>query len=649
MRIILPSMSPFKRNKASVKRRIVSLLTLAAFVTSTAILLPDIDVQAAEKKRPTLMDLFKKKKQSVRKPVAVVAPQRVKPVARARKKPAPVKRKLIAAPQYFQYVAAPLVTFKAKALSAKAKPALALGAFTSGLVFSDALAASGDVAVPIEGNIAKALTDFYTKHGDFIWVDGYHISAEANRVLAILNDADSYGLDAQDYAVKVPSDAFDLDAIDERNREMIAFEMSMSAKVLRYVQDVEGQRVDANKLSGYHDLPNKVPALDSVLSSFAESTQDDVLLLGMHPREAMYETLRTALKSLEQGTRERIVLTPRIFLKPGEAHEEFPKFLALIERKASPALRQAFQLEMNLARGTQTYSADLVPLIKAWQKERGLSADGVIGPNTIAQTTDRSKEGEVEKVKLALERMRWLPDQFGTKYVFINQPAYRVDYVENNIKKLSMDVVVGKKSNQTNFFYDEIETVVLNPYWGVPQSILVNEMLPKLQRNPGYLDNNGYEVATYGGKKLSSRQINWSQYSDRIPFNIRQKPGSKNALGEMKILFPNKHAIYMHDTPAKNLFSRASRAFSHGCVRLADPRAMAAILLNTSKSDIGQRIAGGENKQIKISNKIPVYIAYFTAWQNENGEIAFYDDMYDRDDHLKKALENVRQVRDAGV
>ncbi len=154
-----------------------------------------------------------------------------------------------------------------------------------------------------------------------------------------------------------------------------------------------------------------------------------------------------------------------------------------------------------------------------------------------------------------------------------------------------MRVVVGQKSNQTYFFSDTIETVEYNPYWGVPHSIIVNEMLPKLYEDPAYLDDIGYEVTTASGAPISSTAVDWHAVAlKKLPINVRQRPGDDNALGELKILFPNSHAIYMHDTPSKRLFQRDSRAFSHGCVRLEDPRAMAAAVLGKPVDYIASRI-----------------------------------------------------------
>jgi len=205
--------------------------------------------------------------------------------------------------------------------------------------------------------------------------------------------------------------------------------------------------------------------------------------------------------------------------------------------------------------------------------------------------------------------------------------------------------VVGKPANQTNFFHDEIEYVEYNPYWGIPRSILVNEMLPKLRSNPGYFDRLGYEVTNVRGRRISSSSVDWYNVGSNFPYNVRQPPGRKNALGELKIMFPNKHSIYMHDTPAKSLFKRDKRAFSHGCVRLADPRAMAAAVLGSTVDQVSASLADGRNKQKRLARKIPVYVAYFTAWPAADGTMKYYGDVYGRDKALGKAFAAERAAR----
>ncbi len=292
------------------------------------------------------------------------------------------------------------------------------------------------------------------------------------------------------------------------------------------------------------------------------------------------------------------------------------------------------------------YSPELVDLVKAYQKEAGLSPDGVIGRNTASRLSGVSLASKRERVVIAMEQLRWHPRDLGNRHVFINQPAFRARYVEGGVTKLDMRVVVGTKANQTYFFHDTIETVEYNPYWGVPQSILVNEFLPKLRENPAYLDERGYEVTDGKGNRIASSAIDWWSYGSSVPFDVRQSPGEANALGELKILFPNSHAIYMHDTPARDLFKKDFRAFSHGCVRLAEPRAMAAAVLGKPISHVEQMLAGGHG-QDELQQKFPVYVAYFTAWPTDDGKVEYFADIYGRDEAVIKAFAAIRAERGA--
>ncbi len=256
-----------------------------------------------------------------------------------------------------------------------------------------------------------------------------------------------------------------------------------------------------------------------------------------------------------------------------------------------------------------------------------------------------TSENKREKVVLAMERLRWHPDTLGSTHVFINQPAYRATLIRGGQPELTMRAIVGKVSNQTNFFHDTIDYVEYNPYWGVPKSILVNEMLPKLRSNPGYLDQRDYEITTLSGRPVSGWNVDWWGVGGNFPYNVRQRPGPKNALGELKIMFPNKHHIYMHDTPSRNLFQRDARALSHGCVRLADPKAMAAAVLGSTRDDVQSRISSGRNNTQKLQRKMPVYVAYFTAWPEADGTVNYFGDIYGRDDALAKAMSLTRQAR----
>lgn len=241
----------------------------------------------------------------------------------------------------------------------------------------------------------------------------------------------------------------------------------------------------------------------------------------------------------------------------------------------------------------------------------------------------------ISKVIVAMEEMRWLPQEFPERYVFINQPAYMAYYYENSTLTLSMKAVIGQQDHQTNFFDASIKTVEFNPDWGVPQSIIRNEMLPHLKRDPAYLDKEGY-VVSVKGKTMPSAKVDWSQPLENI--GVVQPPGPDNALGQLKILFPNSHDIYMHDTPARGKFASQDRMFSHGCVRLENPKAMAAAVLKTSVEFVDQQISDGAKKDMPVPEQVPVYVSYFTAWPTDDGVIHYFDDIYGRDAETLTAI-----------
>jgi murein L,D-transpeptidase YcbB/YkuD len=250
------------------------------------------------------------------------------------------------------------------------------------------------------------------------------------------------------------------------------------------------------------------------------------------------------------------------------------------------------------------------------------------------------------KLRMAMEQLRWLPGNLGSRYVFLNQPAFEVTYVKDGTEQLTMRAVIGRPDSQTYVFIDRVKEVTYNPYWNVPRSIVINEMLPRLWRNPSYLDRLGYEVRTVRGRQVASNAVDWAGVAtDQAGVDVRQPPGPRNALGRLKIDFPNKHAIYLHDTPQKHLFAREERAFSHGCVRLQHPREMAAALLGTSVAEVDRKIARGETMTDRVPGEIAIYLAYFTAWPDAQGTVRYYKDVYRRDAHLAQAIAKTAAAR----
>ncbi|MDG4854029.1 MULTISPECIES: murein L,D-transpeptidase [unclassified Mesorhizobium] len=554
----------------------------------------------------------------------------------------------ISSPTYNTYRADKLVRVDFKSLLPAPPPATAQDAAfvpsVTGSAFRDALAGLSDYELFAEPDIAKALIAYYSANPDFIWVTGDAPNSRAQDAVRVLGGAASYGLTPADYSVDVPAAATNAALPEARTKELVRFEMALSARVLRYAHDAQSGRVDPNRMTGYYDFPAKPLDLEGVLKTVAHTQEVRTYLESRHPQNPEYQALRVELESLQASEENEIVVDPKLLLKPGESSPELPKLLTLIARNLDDEMGGDFGETLARLGKSELYGPDLVPVIKAVQKRAGMKGDGVIGPRTVASLAGTSKADKVEKVMAALEELRWLPSDLGSPRVFINQPAFTASYIDNGEEKLKTRVVIGKVTNQTAFFYNQIKQVDFHPYWGVPQSIIVNEMLPRLRSDPGYLDRAGYEVTDSSGRRVPSAAVDWGAYGAKIPFSVRQQPSEANALGELKILFPNKHAIYMHDTPQKSFFGRDMRALSHGCIRLQDPRGMAAAVLGTSVDDIAEKLKHGHSTE-NVTRVIPVYVAYFTAWPDMSGKVEYFDDVYDRDSKLMQALDATEAVR----
>ncbi len=536
------------------------------------------------------------------------------------------------------------------------------------------------------------LEAYYGKNGEPVWVASGDVNDRARAVLSLLEHADQFGLEPSDYRLSPPTlttasvaapaaeqattevaSAADLvsttatDAsatpaaqtpaaetptaeapTDGHERALMQFELAMSAKVLMFAQDMVRGRLDPNGISGYHDFKRKDFDL-SVVLPIAKSQDAAAYLQSLAPQNAQFQALKAELDRVlaEAGNdAPKIALPEKMLLKPGETSADIPGIVAAIQHSGSEALKTKHAATLAAYAQTEEYTPELVEVVKSFQSEVGLKPDGVIGAATVRKMVGERAEDKVGKLVVAMEQARWLPNELGQRYVFINQPAFTVYYHDHGAEQFSMRVVVGAKAHQTFFFQDEIETVEFNPYWGVPQSIIVNEMLPHLRQDPSYLDRMGYEVAV-NGKAVPSSSVNW--YGSTQNISVRQPPSSDNALGDLKILFPNAHAIYMHDTPSKSFFQRDMRALSHGCVRLQDPRRMAAAVLGTTREDVDARIASGQNAAVKVPVKIPVYVAYFTAWPNKDGKVEYFADVYGRDAATEKAFEATTKARASRV
>jgi murein L,D-transpeptidase YcbB/YkuD len=279
--------------------------------------------------------------------------------------------------------------------------------------------------------------------------------------------------------------------------------------------------------------------------------------------------------------------------------------------------------------------------VRRFQSRHGLDADGIIGKGTLAAMNVPVSE-RLATLKINLERVRWLADDIEDEMIVVNIAGFEAYLVRDHEPVWSTRVQVGKSYHQTPVFRDEITYIAINPTWTVPYSIATKEMLPKLKNDPTYLASREFDVKDRNGNIVDSTQIDWQSLSrGNFPYTLVQRPGPANALGRVKFMFPNKHAVYLHDTPSKYLFERAGRAFSHGCIRTQNPFDLAELLLASQGWDrqrIQETLDSKQLTNVVLEKPMPVLLTYFTARADPDGTVHFFDDIYQRDQRVAEAL-----------
>jgi murein L,D-transpeptidase YcbB/YkuD len=546
----------------------------------------------------------------------------------------------------------------------------------------------------------KAVLAFYESRGFTpLWVSRNGVEPRVAKLRHYFTAAGLEGLDPADYTVAADVGRLETLSESEKVRALTRFDVQLTVAALRYAQHASGGRIIPNRLSGYHDLnPPTVPA-ETALAALATSPTPERYLASLHPVHPAYAAFRRALAiegvgrdpaeeppialgpTIREGQRDdRVPLIRRRLARlgfltlPGDetrddsvevmpllgadqhsddrsdpaavsaigsaaedpAEADGPRFGGTDEATGAAAVAAADDAAGNP--DAMLFSAADAEALRSFQEQSGLRPDGILGNATIARLNDTGGQKQVQRILYGMERLRWMPRDFGTRHVLVNQAAFELQVVDRNRAIWQTRVIVGKPNTQTAVFSDVMETVEFNPYWGVPQSIIVKEMLPRLRRDPSYLDRLGYEVIDGRGRQISSSYVDWWRYGTKVPLSVRQPPGEDNALGFIKFLFPNRHAIYLHDTPTRSLFDKKVRAFSHGCVRVQNPRELAELVLSWEPERIEDAIYRGDNQAVKLSRKLPVHLAYFTAWPDESGRIIMYPDIYGRDAQLEKAM-----------
>lgn len=497
----------------------------------------------------------------------------------------------------------------------------------------DQLAGSGPALRVLPATREAVIDTYRGRNFRPVWLDGGTLSARGQAVLALLSAAADEGLEPEAY-LPTGLSGFDAPLPVDDQAAMARLDIDLFAAAVRYARDASGGVFDPAKLSRYHDVSPAFAAADQAARVLAWSPYAADYLKSLHPSHPAYAAMKETLAELRASA----TAGPSGLIPDG----------AVVKTSGSdpriPAVRQKL-IDRGYADAAAAPGADPLVLdkdlseqLRLFQKASRIKVTGALGPQTLGALNTDLTARDVARLINNMERIRWLPRQLGARHIFVNPPAYTAEVVENGRQVWSTRVIVGKPTTQTVLFHDEMELVVFNPSWGVPQSIIAKEYLPKLRRDPGYLDRLGFKVVTQQGKVIPSRSVKWSSYGSKVPFGIQQPPGPKNALGEVKFMFPNTHNIYMHDTPSRELFGEDARAFSHGCVRVQNPREFAAVLLGWDSETVAASIETPKSKTVRLKEKIPVHITYFTAWPDETGKIRFFEDIYGRD----KAMEDAR-------
>jgi murein L,D-transpeptidase YcbB/YkuD len=465
---------------------------------------------------------------------------------------------------------------------------------------------------------AERIRSFYKNRDfQFAWLTRNGLTEQAQAFWNMHNEYVTYSRDSSIYDKDLHETIGALleEDVNLHQNEMVHTELHLTNHFFDYSKYAFSGRVNPEELQ-WHIPRKKVDPL-ALLDSLMNSQPGD--LKSWAPQSKQYLALKSQLKKYESLQKKlngsSIDLGNAKFFEEGDS--------SIMIRDLKNYLFLLGDLKEN--DGSFKYNKTLKAAVMEFQERHGLTPDGVIGTNTLKEINTPLNR-RIEQMLINMERLRWLPERPAGTSIVANIPEYRVHVYEDRQKALSMDIVIGKAANRTVIFKDDLEYVVFSPYWNVPRSIVRNEIQPALQTNSDYLSRNNMEI---------------TGYSNGLPV-VRQKPGAGNALGKVKFIFPNRYNIYFHDTPAKSLFSRTHRAFSHGCIRLEDPFKFAQYLLQHEASWTSERISeamnSGNEKWVKLDQKIPVMIVYLTAWVGDDGVLQFRRDIYGHDKKLADQL-----------
>jgi murein L,D-transpeptidase YcbB/YkuD len=497
-----------------------------------------------------------------------------------------------------------------------------------------------------------ALVEFYSVPDQKpLWVDQNGLTERGKAVIAEIKNADDYGLRSADYALP-KTDGFS--ASDPNKADWLAdAEITVSYAVLDYANDARGGRIKPQQLSENLDPSLALPDPSEVIESIAIRSDPAAYLRSFQPDQPQFEALRQKLIALRGGKVEHAVAEkPANFISDGTVLK-----LGVVDPRVA-IVRKRLDVPAEPGMNPNTYDMGLALAVQRFQQANGTYGDGAIGAGTrrllngqpSAEPREGANSAQIRAILINMERWRWLPHDLGPYYVNVNIPEFMLRVVDDGKPVHTTRVVVGKPEKQTPVLSNEMQEIVFGPFWNVPTSIKIEEIRPYVREEASWFGGGGFNTAVfqrhnlrlkYNGEEIDPAVVDWNRVDIRS-FDIYQPPGPDNVLGKVKFVFPNKHDVYMHDTPQKFYFAQAVRAESHGCMRVQNPDQLAAVLLKHdrgwSEARTEQAMEDGYDSHVALQQKIPVYITYFTLKVNDDGSLSSYGDIYGHDARMAAAL-----------
>ncbi|MCE7053196.1 L,D-transpeptidase family protein [Algoriphagus sp. AGSA1] len=505
-----------------------------------------------------------------------------------------------------------------------------------------------DIPLNVQGNELFAKGDihqFYTNRlFEPVWIQAGVLTELAYELRFEIMQSKFDGLNPSDYYLDHINSIFEQFEGNKKTGqangldELTGIELLLSDAFFHLAAHLELGKVNPESLKGDWEITRKTSKVSypELLSSALAQQQIRQSLETLYPNITVYKKGREVIRAIDE-IRKKDTLNWKAVkvvksIKVGETNSSIPN---LRERLVFWKYLEPYAYEDEKA-----YDSTMFLAVQKFQERNGLEPDGALGKNTV-YALNQSPTYLIDKASVNMERLRWLPDTLrGAEMILVNIANYQLDYLSNRDTLFSTRVIVGTKYHKSPIFSSAMSYIVFSPYWNLPTSIVRNEVMPAVRKNPNYLVQKNMEVVTYSGQAVDPSSVNWSGKS--IPYMVRQKPGEHNSLGLVKFMFPNEHSVYIHDTPARSLFSREDRALSHGCIRIQNPATFAQLLLKGNGAWTPEKINAAMHQKheqiVRLDRKIPVVLLYLTFWADSKGQGHFRQDIYDRDAEVLSAL-----------